>query len=122
MATVRIDSKIIIIFSSRPIISRKRCTDGDRSSMRLARPVGEEVLDELRQVRVRRDGRTDRCTGWVPTVAHDADVHQFPQAVVDVDADAAEGLHQRLELERARWGLAPGSAECRRAAATGPVP
>ena len=38
-AAVRIHSKIASIFSSRPIISRKRCTDGDDSSMpRLARP------------------------------------------------------------------------------------
>src|SRR5688500_8709531 len=39
LAAVRIHSKMASIFSSRPIISRKRCTDGDASSMpRLARP------------------------------------------------------------------------------------
>src|SRR5687767_2726750 len=39
LAAVRIHSKIASIFSSRPIISRKRCTDGDASSTpRLARP------------------------------------------------------------------------------------
>jgi hypothetical protein len=33
LAAVRIHSKIASIFSSRPIISRKRCTEGEVSSM-----------------------------------------------------------------------------------------
>ena len=33
LAAVRIHSKMASIFSSRPIISRKRCTDGEVSSM-----------------------------------------------------------------------------------------
>ncbi len=36
LAAVRIHSKTISIFSSRPIISRKRCTDGAWSSVLIA--------------------------------------------------------------------------------------
>ena len=36
LAAVRIHSNTISIFSSRPIISRKRCTDGDWSSVLIA--------------------------------------------------------------------------------------
>ena len=46
-AAVRIHSKMTSIFSSRPIISRKRCTDGERSSMlTVARPL-EELIEQL---------------------------------------------------------------------------
>ena len=100
LATVRIDSKIIIIFSSRPIISRKRWTDGDRSSVDSPGRSARKSSSELRQVGIGGPGELIPSAGCAPERAHHAGVHQFPQAVVDIDADAAEGLHQRFDVVR----------------------
>ena len=47
LAAVRIHSNTISIFSSRPIISRNRCTDGDWSSVLICGAPLEEGLEQL---------------------------------------------------------------------------
>ena len=47
LAAVRIHSKTISIFSSRPIISRKRWTDGDWSSVLTAARRSRNVIEQV---------------------------------------------------------------------------
>ena len=100
-AAVRIHSKMASIFSSRPIISRKRCTDGDDSSMpRLARPsrkMSSSLRDRLVLGRDRAVGR--RIAG---DLLDHAELDQLVDAVVDVLAHAPERLHDRFGVERLR--------------------
>jgi hypothetical protein len=96
LAAVRIHSKTISIFSSRPIISRKRCTDGDWSSVLIAARRsrnGSSVGTLARSGRAARSAWADRPGG-----AH-AEVHQLLEAVLDVETHAAERGHQRLDVE-----------------------
>ena len=57
LAAVRIHSKTISIFSSRPIISRKRWTDGDWSSVLTAARRSRNVIEQLGERRRRPAAR-----------------------------------------------------------------
>ena len=99
LAAVRIHSKTISIFSSRPIISRKRCTDGDWSSVLTRGAALEEVIEQVGQRRVGRalgDVAAAACPAIVPG---DAEVDQLADAVLDVQPQPAERLHQRFDVE-----------------------
>ena len=98
LAAVRIHSKTMSIFSSRPIISRNRCTDGDWSSVDTVGAALEEVVEQVghRVVRRPRGHVAGRRAG-----NHEghAEVGQLADAVVDVQPEAPERLHQRLDVE-----------------------
>jgi hypothetical protein len=91
LAAVRIHSKTTTIFSSRPIISRKRCTDGDWSS--------EEAFEQVADQRARAAfGREpDRAAG---NGTRQPELDQLAQAVFDVLPQAAERLDQHIGVER----------------------
>ena len=98
LAAVRIHSKTISIFSSRPIISRKRCTDGDWSSVEIAARRSRKAVDQAARSGRPADG-TGSATGSPPSRRDDAEIHELANAVGDVEAQPAEGRHQALEVE-----------------------
>ena len=99
LAAVRIHSKTISIFSSRPIISRKRWTDGDWSSVLTRGAPLEEVVEQLGRARS-FGGRSAMYRGGVAGKhPRDAEVDQLADAVLDVEPQPAERLHQRLDVE-----------------------
>ncbi len=104
LAAVRIHSKTTSIFSSRPIISRKRCTEGDCSSSAIVARRFEERDEQARPAGStwpRSGGVLGRITG---ELADKAALVQFAQPVLDVQAQPPEDLHQRLGVE-ARFRL-----------------
>ena len=108
LAAVRIHSKTTSIFSSRPIISRKRWTDGrsvlvaDRRAPleELVEQVADRVLFGLHERVSRRAAAGD--------AVRDAERDELADAVLDVEPHAAERLHQRLDVEGL---LGPGAQE-----------
>jgi hypothetical protein len=99
LAAVRIHSKTISIFSSRPIISRNRCTDGDWSSVLIAARRSRNASRWAGDVLAlgARGGEMRRALGQP---AGDAEVDELFEAVLDVETHAAEGGHQPLYVER----------------------
>ncbi len=99
LAAVRIHSKTISIFSSRPIISRKRCTDGDWSSVLTVARRSRNASSSSVSGPV--SGRSARyCAGGPGSIRDHAEVGQFAHAVFHVEPQPAERLHQRLDVER----------------------
>jgi hypothetical protein len=86
------------IFSSRPIISRKRCTAGERSSW-LTWALEERIEQLAQHVVRRRNELVFRRRMAAAGRAHHAKRHQLAHAVLDVQPQAAECLHQRLDIE-----------------------
>jgi hypothetical protein len=85
LAAVRIHSKTISIFSSRPIISRKRCTEGDWSSVLIWRGVHScRAAATSRRRRTLRDVAR-RQAG----MQRDAEFNQLVETVVDVEPHAS---------------------------------
>ena len=84
LAAVRIHSKTISIFSSRPIISRKRCTDGDWSSVLTGRAAFEEMVEQIGERLVRPDARPYTRTGLPGDGERDPEVGELADAVLDV--------------------------------------
>ena len=99
LAAVRIHSNTISIFSSRPIISRKRWTDGDWSSVLMAARRSRNASSSCGDLRPLGAVGAE-AAGRLGHAPRQAEVHQLLQAVLDVQTHAAERGHQRLDVER----------------------
>ena len=95
---MRIHSKTISIFSSRPIISRNRCTDGAWSSVLMAARRSRNVSSSA-ATSARSRARGGEVRRAVRQPARDAEVDELVEAVLDVEPHAAERGHQRLDVE-----------------------
>ena len=99
LAAVRIHSKTTSIFSSRPIISRKRWTEGAWSSVLMAARRSRNVSN--RSAMLSRCGRCAAYFGtWPGILRDDAELDELFQAVLDIQPHAAEGRHETLGFER----------------------
>ena len=97
LAAVRIHSKTISIFSSRPIISRKRCTDCDWSSVETAARRSRKWSRRSDSAGAGRSAMYLRRRAG--GLARDAEVGQLADAVFDVQPEPPERLHQGLDVE-----------------------
>ena len=112
LAAVRIHSKTISIFSSRPIISRNRWTDGAWSSVLMSARRSRNVSS--RRPMASPSGRTaEYCAGGPWRALHDAELDELSEAVLDVQAHAPERGHQRLDFERLAGPRAQESQQAR---------
>ena len=99
LAAVRIHSKTISIFSSRPIISRKRCTDGDWSSVLTGRAPLEEMVEQLERAPRSSGARPYTAAAGSPATTARRRSRRARGRSSPRPAQPPERLHQRFDVE-----------------------
>ena len=101
-AAVRIHSKTTSIFSSVPIISRKRCAAGERSSALAGTRRWRKASTSARAVSDIGIWNEKQSSPPRSVCSATPKLDELAHAVLDVEAHAAERLHEGIEGVRLR--------------------